>query len=419
MTATDPPTRTTGISRSFLIVGAGLATIGIGSLAFLAIASRALDEDAFAAFGVWFGLVNVVSFGLFVPLETAIARALLTGAGFVGKMRSETIRYTCAVLGGVLIVAVVFQSIVLPRLMGDSWPLVALTMAYLSMLALQAIQRGVAVGHDRFWPLFWQFGVDGALRLAIPALVAASGRGTPEMFALSVVVSAGCGLLAGQLALASARDPSSVKGGPSSTGLDGRAVAALVIAAIGAQLLANGAPPILSLIGRDTAAVLAGVVGALALTRLPLLFASAIQAPLLPPMVRLIRSGDTSLLWRLLGRILAGFGALGVVGFLLGWFLGTELLRIYLGDDYGARPISMAILTSAGVGLLAIVAVQAAVVAVGSNLALAVSWGLGITAFFTVTAFPVDGLVLAPAAVAIGTAVTLLALLVGLRSATR
>jgi O-antigen/teichoic acid export membrane protein len=303
--------------------------------------------------------------------------------------------------------------------MGDSWPLVALTMAYLSILALQAIQRGVAVGHDRFWPLFWQFGVDGALRLAIPALVAASGRGTPEVFALSVVISAGCGLLACQLALARSRYPSYVNGGPSSTGLDGKAVAALVVAAVGAQILANGAPPILSLIGRDTAAVLAGVVGALALTRLPLLFASAIQAPLLPPMVRLIRSGDTTALWRLLGRILAGFGALGFIAFLLGWFFGADLLRIYLGDDYGARPISMAMLTSAGVGLLAIVAVQAAVVAAGSNRSLVVSWGVGITAFFATTAFPVDGLFLAPIAVAIGTAVTLLALLVGLRRATR
>jgi hypothetical protein len=58
-------------------------------------------------------------------------------------------------------------------------------------------------------------------------------------------------------------------------------------------------------------------------------------------------------------------------------------------------------------------------VAAGSNRSLVVSWGVGITAFFATTAFPVDGLFLAPIAVAIGTAVTLLALLVGLRRATR
>ena len=175
----------------------------------------------------------------------------------------------------------------------------------------------------------------------------------------------------------------------------------------------------LSLIGRDSPAVLAGVVGALALTRVPLLFATAIQAPLLPPMIRLIRSGDTDALWRLVGRILVGFGALGFLAFLIGWFLGSAVLRVYLGGDYGARPATMAILSSAGVALLAIVAVQAALVAVGSNVALAASWGTGIAAFSIVTAFPVDGLLLAPLAVAVGSAVTLVALLIGLRSATR
>ncbi|HSP27190.1 MAG TPA: hypothetical protein VLN74_01490, partial [Ilumatobacteraceae bacterium] len=197
--------------------------------------------------------------------------------------------------------------------------------------------------------------------------------------------------------------------------MDAKALSALVVAALGAQLLANGAPPILSLIDRAPPTVLAGVVGALALTRLPLLFASAIQAPLLPPMVRLVRSGDTSGLWRLLKRILAGFGALGVAAFAVGWYLGALVLRTYLGDDYGARPISMALLTSAGVALLAVVAVQAAIVAVEAHRLLAASWGLGIATFLAVTAVPADGLILAPISIALATTATLGAMLTGLR----
>ena len=416
MTVSSTSSAPIGISRSFLIVAAGLAAIGIGSLGFLAIVSRALNEPAFARFGVWFALVNVVSFGLFVPLETAIARALLSGDEFIGRMRRETFRYTYVALGGVLAIGVVFQTIVLPRLMNDSWALVAITMCYSSLLALQTIQRGVVVGRNLYWPLFWQFAVDGAFRLGVPAMMAASGRATIETFALGVVISAALGLLAGQLALSRVASPSAP--GRPSIGLDRRALTALVVAAIGVQLLANGAPPILSLIGRDTPTVLAGVVAALALTRVPLLFSSAIQAPLLPPMVRLILSGNTSALWRLLGRVLAGFGALGIVAFVTGWYLGARVLRTYLGDDYGARPISMAMLASAGVALLAVVAVQAAVVAIEAHGILAASWLLGITVFIGMAAIPADGLIIAPTAIVVATTVTLAAMLIGLRSAT-
>jgi O-antigen/teichoic acid export membrane protein len=179
--------------------------------------------------------------------------------------------------------------------------------------------------------------------------------------------------------------------------------------------LANGAPPILSLINRDTATVLAGVVGALALTRLPLLFASAIQAPLLPPMVRFVLSGDTSGLWTLLKRLLAGFGVLAFAAYAAGWYLGAPVLRTYLGDDYGAHPFSMALLTSAGIALLAVVAVQAALVAIEAHGILAASWGLGTAVFLVVIAVPADGLTVAPISIALATTVTLGAMLTGLR----
>ena len=301
----DFPARSSGLSRSFGIVGAGLGAIGIGSLGFLAIVSRSLNEDAFARFGVWFGLVNVVSFGLFVPLETAVARAMLSSGTYTSRMRRETIRYTAAVLAAVLGLTVALQFIVLPRLMEGSWTLAAITLVYLSLLALQAIQRGMAVGRERFWPLFYQFGTDGVLRLLLPGLVVVLGVASTQAFALSIVASAACGLIGGQLSLM--RATTGDEQTELTAGIEIRSLAALVTAAVGAQLLANGAPPILSLIGRDSSEVLAGVVGALALTRMPLLFASAIQAPLLPSMVRLIKAGDTKSLWRLLRKILTAF----------------------------------------------------------------------------------------------------------------
>ncbi len=411
-----------GLSRNIIVVGAGLAIIGLGSLGLLAIVSRSLESNGFAQFGVWFGLANVIAFGLFVPLETAIAKAMLAADGLTDRMRRQAAAYTAAGLIGTLVVGLVFHSIVVPRLMGGSWLLVPVTMAYLAILAMQAIQRGVAVGHDRFWPLFWQFGTDGALRLVLPGLIVVWGSASPNAFALSLAVSATIGFAAGQIALSRSMhhssEPVGHRASTVSTGIDLAGLAALVAAALGGQLLANGAPPILGLFDRDTPVVLAGVVAALALTRMPLLFSSAVQSPLLPPMVRTVRAGDTAALWSLLRRLGTAFAAFCIGAWFAGWYLGSLALRLYLGDDYGVSPVSVALLSSAGIALLAVVAVQAAIVAASANTALVVSWGIGIAVFLSIMAIPASGLIVAPIAIAIGTAVTLLAMLFGLRMKT-
>ena len=409
----------TGLSRNVLVVGSGLVIIGLGSLGLLAIVSCSLEPDGFAQFGVWFGLANVIAFGLFVPLETAIARAMLGSDGLTDRMRRQIVTYTGSVLVGMLVVGLVFQAIVVPRLMGDSWLLAAVTMIYLGILAMQATQRALSVGRDRFWPLFWQFGTDGVLRLLLPGLVAASGSASPEAFAIALVGSSTVGLAAGQVSLKRSMSGSqgvAISAAPGLTvGIDLAGLGALVVAAVGAQLLANGAPPILSLFDRDTAAVLAGVVAALALTRMPLLFSSAVQSPLLPPMVRSIRDGDIGGLWSLLRRIGAVFAILFVGAWFAGWYLGSPLLDLYLGDDYGVTSFSMALLSSAGVALLAVVAVQAAVVAASANAVLAISWALGIATYLSIMVIPASGLTVAPVAITLGTAVTLLTMLIGLR----
>ena len=112
---------------------------------------------------------------------------------------------------------------------------------------------GVAVGYGEFWPLFWQFSTDGALRLLLPALIVAFGAESTEAFAFSIVVTATVGLLGGQLALSRTHAFSINR--HVSTGIDVRALAALLVAGVGIQLLANGAPPVLSLINRDPAIV--------------------------------------------------------------------------------------------------------------------------------------------------------------------
>ena len=56
-------------------VGLGLVVSGVLTYVFLAIARRSLDDDAYSAFAVVWGLVFIVGPGLFQPLEQEIARA--------------------------------------------------------------------------------------------------------------------------------------------------------------------------------------------------------------------------------------------------------------------------------------------------------------------------------------------------------
>jgi O-antigen/teichoic acid export membrane protein len=411
--------RVGGLSRNVVVVGVGLAIIGLGSLGLLAIVARSLQSQGFAQFGIWFGFVNVLAFGLFVPLETATTKALLSATGPVARLARQIAVYSLVAVMGTVLVVLVFRSIVVPRLMGGSANLAIITIAYLSVMATQAIQRGVAVGRNRFWPLFWQFATDGVLRLVLPGIVVATGSASPSTFALALVVSATSALLVGQVALARPHpgSPSAIPGRTpdQEPRLDIPGLAALIVAAIGAQLLANGVAPILGLFSRDSSAVLAGVVGVMALTRMPLLFASAIQSPLLPPMVRAVRIGDVETLWLMLRRASIVFTTLYIAAWIAGWYVGRAILRSYLGDDYGVPHLSLALLTSAGVALLAIVAFQAAVVAASANTILVLSWVAGSTVFLSIMAIPESGFVIAPAAVTFGAATTLLIMVIGLR----
>jgi O-antigen/teichoic acid export membrane protein len=398
--------------RRFLLVGSGLAMIGLGSLALLAIAARALPSEEFASFGTWFAVVNLVAFGLFGPLETAVSRSMLTVGGLTAATKRQAATYACAVLATLLLVLAVFHSIAVPRLMSDSRAMVGVTLAYTAVLALQAFERGVAVGHSEYRPLFWQFASDGALRVVLPIAAVAIGAASPLTFALCVTAAALVGGLSGFLSIKSPPDPSVVR---LPEGLSVHALAGLVVAALGAQLLMNGAPPILSVLDRDSPRTLAVIVGALTLTRIPLLFTSAIQAPLLPPMVGMMQRGDRDGLWRLLRRLLTVLLIVGVVAAGCGWFLGRAVLRAYLGTPELAEPFVLALLTCSGVLLLATLVVQAALIATTDHFTLVSAWVIGGCVFGVVILMGRPGPSTAPIAIVLGTLATLSAMLFGLR----
>lgn len=410
MTQSSVPTAR--LSRSFLLVGFGLAAIGAGSLVLLAIASRALSAESFAGFGIWFGLVNLVAFGLFSPLESAVSRSMLVTGGLTSLMKRHALIYGSVVLLSVVTPGVLMQSIVIPRLMNGSWALMAVTLIYVVVLGIQAFQRGVAVGYGEYRPLFWQFTTDGVLRVALALAAAHYGASSTLAFASCVAVSATIGVLGGFVAIKSRTEPESRT---ITTGLEVRALLALILAAIGAQLLMNGAPPILSLAGHNDARTMAALVGALTLTRIPLLFTSAIQAPLLPPMVAMIERGDTVGVWVLIRRLLISLGLAGLLAAIIGWRIGETLLRTYLGSDNVASSKALALLASSGVALLAVLSVQAALIASAGHRALVNAWLIGVAVFAITISHNASATTVAPFAIAFGTTATLTSMLVGLR----
>ena len=400
------------MSRSFLLVGVGLGAIGAGSLVLLAIASRALQADDFASFGVWFGFVNLVAFGLFSPLETAVSRTMLATGGLTWLMKRQALVYGSVVVVSILVLGVLLQSIVVARLMNGSWALMAVTMVYVVVLGVQAFERGVAVGYSEYRPLFWQFTTDGVLRVVLPLVAVRYGGSSTLVFASCVAVAATVGVLGGFVAIKS-RTGQDLK--RLDIGIDRRALAVLILAAFGAQVLMNGAPPVLSLAGNDDVRTMAALVGALTLTRIPLLFTSAIQAPLLPPMVAMIARGDTRGLWVLIRRLLIGLGIAAILAAILGWQIGEAVLRTYLGTDNVASPLALALLASSGVALLTTLAVQAALIAAASHRALANAWLIGVAIFAITISYNASAIAVAPLAIALGTTATLITMLIGLR----
>ncbi|MFP5333632.1 MAG: hypothetical protein ACLGHX_14890 [Acidimicrobiia bacterium] len=369
--------------RGFRAPGTGHMLAGslvgaVGAYLFQLIGGRALGTEAFAPISVLWTVFFILATVVLVPLEQYVTREASLGK----RVLRTNLAPIVAVTAGAAVVGGTFALLTRSSLFAGDFvfaiQLTVLTVGHAVML----VGKGVLAGHRQFknvgWVLFWE----SVSRLAAGVLV------------LSIVVSAealGWAMVVAPFVVFGTRFWRHDVPEPINTEV-GRArsfLGSYIAGSAASQLLLAGAPLGVAALGGGPASISITFV-TFTLYRGPLTLIYALQARILPYLVKLSEEGGTGLRKIALG-VLVGGGMLAVVGGAVGYFVGPEVVGLLFGSDFEPDRL-VAAMAAAGVVAASTAQVAGqALVAAGGTGKLAVSWASGlVVALVVLTLSPFD-----------------------------
>lgn len=358
-----------------LVVGTGLAAFGASSYAYLALAARRTSAAGYTELSLLWVVTMTVGIGVFLPLEQELARFLAerrgraadAGAGVVAAAQAGA-----ALVGLVVLVALVLQG-PLARLLGSTGLVWAATLGVAGQ-GVAYLVRGVAAGGQHFRLYAWQLALEGGLRVAAAALLAADGVHDVLPYAL---VLGPASILSAAVTVPAVRAALRRRGEAVRRRDLSRSFGWLVLATLFAQLLANAAPVVVRYAGGGDPAATGRFFSSLLVARVPLFLFAAVQAVLLPSLSQAIGAGDDAGFRVAQGRVERAVAAFGLASLALAATLGVPVVRLVFGARYALDVTGLVLLVSgAAVYLLAATAAQAAL-ALGLHRRVAVGWAVG------------------------------------------
>jgi O-antigen/teichoic acid export membrane protein len=346
-----------------MVVG-GLAG-AVLAYAFTAVGTRVLGVEGFAPIAAIWTAFFIIASVLFVPLEQYVTRETSRGRAIADDRRVILSVGVLSVLAGVVFVYLGLDS---PLFGGDP--------SYVAIMALLAVgytvlftAKGVLAGNRRFADVGWVLGLEGVIRLVAGLAL------------LSLVVDASVLAWAMVAAPASAvllrfwrHDRAELDVVPVGAG---RFLGAYIAGSSASQLLLAGAPLGVAALGGSTT-LFSVIFVTFTLYRAPLTLIYSLQSRILPYLVSMAGEGDHHGLRRIALRIVAAGVGLTLLGGLVGWLVGPQVVGLMFTED--AIPAqTVAMLAAAGVMAAATAQVGAQVlVARARTAALAAAWVVGL-----------------------------------------
>ncbi len=360
------------VRDQILKIGVALALASLLGFAMLAIVARWLAPDDNAAFlSVWglvFGFSSIVS-----SIEQEIARQAaqaridreLTPAS-VGQLAAV------ALVGGAVALLLVLSLPVGAVVTSGSVLVALLVFVAVSGFSVQYLVRGVLLGSGQGDRYVGVIVTEAVLRVALAATVVWAGL-PPSLPVATAILVVGCfGWVPAVKTLTRSVDWRT-----------GRERWRTVLGRIGALALANAltslvitAFPTLVTAVVGTSEGLAVLFGAVVLSRVPLLLASPVQAMVIPVVVRELAEGRVHRLAVMQVQLAAAATVLAVVSGLAGFVLGPWALRLFMGEQYDAGPLLVALLLIASCYLAAGLLQAAVFVALERYGLLVATWAL-------------------------------------------
>lgn len=350
------------------LVGAVLAYV------FQATGTRVLGDEAFAPIAaIWTALFIMASI-LLVPLEQYVTRETSRGRALSGDLKVVGWVAALAVVAGAAYVYVALDS----DIFGGN-PIYVAVMAMM-MLGYTVLftAKGILAGNRRFAEVGWVLTLEGIIRLAV-------GLG---LLALLVdAVSLAWGMVAAPLAALILRFWRHDRGFGDAPPVGARKFLGAYIAGSSAsQLLLAGAPLGVELLG-GSAGLFSIVFVTFTLYRAPLTLIYSLQSRILPYLVALGEDGDEHGLRRIALRVLVGGAVLTLLGAVVGWLVGPEVVALLYGESFQPQR-TVALLVAGGVVAASTAQIGGQVlVARARTSALAGAWGVGLVAAIAVMLF--------------------------------
>jgi O-antigen/teichoic acid export membrane protein len=374
-----------------LVVGCGLAVLGLASYVHLAVAGHALSgaPAAYSAVSVLWALVFSVGIGLFLPVEQEVSR-LVAARSVAGEGVAPVLRTAALLAGGLLLLLVAILGVaagpIADRLFeGDRLMVVALCGA-LAGLAAEHLTRGVLSGLGRFGWYGTQLGVDGALRMAMAAGLGLAGVRSPLAYALILAVA--------PLASVALTLPAVLRdlgpGAPVALRTLFQGLGLLLASNVLMQVIINIGVINVKLLSPGDTAFAGSLLNALQLARIPLFVFASLQASLLPALTRAIAAGDIPGYRRVLIRAVGVVILLGVVGGVPAVALGPDLVPLLFSQPDVLGRAGFAWLAAGTLAYMVASVIGPAVVARGRHAAQTLGWLVGTAVLVAVTLGPGD-----------------------------
>ena len=315
-------------------IAAGLAVLGVGSYAHLAIAGHSLSPAGFSSMSELWAVVFWLGLGLFFPVEQELIR-LVAARKASGEGITPVVRRACALAGVILGISVAALAAAARLLAdhlfdGDMAMVVVLATAFLA-LAVISVSRGVLAGMGRFPAYGTQLGIDGGLRIVLSGALGILGVHSAVAFGLILTAAPILSAIATIGPLLRDLHP-----GPPVTWVQMCQHLGLLIGTMTlAQLVVNVAVIDLKLLAPHQDDLVGALLAALVLARVPLFVFTSLQASLLPGLARAIALGDQALFRRLLIRGCETVIILGIVVGVPAVLLGPWLIQVL----FNAQPV--------------------------------------------------------------------------------
>lgn len=357
--------------RGFRAPGTGFMVAGsligaVGAYIFQVYGGRSLGTDAFAPVGLLWTTFFILATILLVPVEQYVTREVASGRRAIPHDFKPT--GVMAAIGGLLGGGYVWLT--LEDFANDPQYIVHIVLLMVGY-ALLFMGKGVLAGRRRFSDVGWVLIVETVARLAA-GVIAIQLFATATSLGWAMVIGgfAVLGLRWWRRDLGESRAPAAPARG---------FLAGYVGGTASSQVLLAGAPIAVAALGGSPALV-SIVFVTFTLFRAPLTLIFALQGRILPFLVGLSHDDNHEELSRIARLVVFGGSALALLGGLVGWLVGADVVSVLYGEEF--TPTAIVAMLAAG-GVMAAAAAQIAsqvLVAEGRTTRLSLAWLGGLAA---------------------------------------